>query len=930
MPRTMSLTVFALAALLLVPGLADADAPSAEYLAWREHRLTPSPPRRFDGPFNTDGMGFYFVHHGGPFEVECTVQADAPFTNAGYDRLFRNVFIARFFDAEENLAHWSYHEFREGEPLEKALRHDFGDAPPGIYQVRVAATMNSQLMVDVDSQPAASFGVLPLRTHLRSSSLEQFASAYFYIPPGAKEDIPGRALRAVGRQGHYVARMTNTTRGTLLDENGEVLLELQNNTTHQVPVERTGVVWQLQLPALRPVGHAHFGQAGAFDAILCPDEETARNIGGNVHLTPDGRAFPHRFQARMWEWTRNLTPEDLEVNPRRPMLELEDEWMGEPRRQWLLGGWGAFTQIPHVLREQTLDNPNWGYSMSGALAVAYTLDKPFNPYVGDPGIRNRLLLAEFTRWMRLRESGALMDTWHGHSGADSFAGTSFAYGLAAQSVEDEELRGLWTTGVRAMMDRFPHHRMSPENQSTHWLLNLLHLNEGIGTDQYAPVVENYARMLLDPEYNGPMRAGYLMESYGPDATYQGLSACHVGWYYRRTGDPLGKEALERIYALFNHTVGPEPDGGRPIGASHFSHRTPGSWAQRQYGGGTLMMADEMPGAAAWHQGYDASDPDLIEQVNAQLRDDLRTYYGEPGAEPPRGFSSYRYVTRYLYSPERALPDAAFPMVESERFDRDFDGQFYAVRRPAYYALVYAGKPDPRVQRIRRRDVPEGVQRRTGGGLSLFWTPGFGVGVVSANWNAYVNQMVRVDAADGKVDWPDYWSLEAEYDEEAGVLRSTSRLMHLPVEVIRTTTFADDALEQYVVLRADGNLPIRKAVEQLPFPMKASLMVGENGEERPNVWFLGEEGWTQTAPPRSRAAWLGAEGGEGVLVDFQRPTEVGWGAAPGAKGHRAAGQVAGEKRGMIEIRLDSQGTLYYETRLLYTLRPASWEDVQGMR
>ncbi len=761
------------------------------YREWNQFELERSAPQRFDGPFRSDGLAFYLVHHGGPLRITFDARTTGPTTEESFGRVYDNAFLIRIFSPNGEALETRYHRFqgRNRERFEE--RVDLDTVPAGIYEIRYTASQGNKIDFNLHTEPGLSFGILPLRNRLYAASFTQFREAYIFVPPGAEKRIPEfRKGAGPHPEGIYQAHMRWAS-GVIEDLAGNTLATLRHDRTEEIPVEQAGLVWRLRLN-LSPHGRSSFAQVGSFDAILCPDPATARNIRGAIHVSRDGKIFPHAFQVGMWEWIDDLSPTDLKVEATIDPERDESLWLDEPRNRHLWGPWGVFSHLPRILERQTLNNPMGDRSTAFALAVAYSLDTPFNPFFRNDGVLNRLLLSEFHRHLTLLENESDRPGWLQFVAADAFEGSRYAYALAARQMHPGDPRHrLWTAGARRYVERYAFHRTSAENQSTHVPLNLLHLSQGTRHVTHHRLAADYMDVLLDEDKNPPLVTGYLMEGYGPDATYQGIATNNLAWYYQMTRDRRTLLLLDRIYTLFNHTVVPEPDG-TVVGASNFSHRTAGSWAERQYTGGTLAMADTLEQAAVWHQDYDPGSDTAREEANTFIQEQLAHFWGgpvrQPSGEQP---TAYRYAMRYVYHPERILP-AKFPAEKEERFFRVFGDEFVAVRRPGYYALIYIGKPDPRVDRVKDTN-PDTVHRRTGGGLSLLWLPEKGTVIRSTNNSAWENNMVVAELSDGTLIWPDYWSLEARVDAREERVTIESTLSPDMAKIRRSYYFDDNAL-----------------------------------------------------------------------------------------------------------------------------------------
>ena len=118
--------------------------------------------------------------------------------------------------------------------------------------------------------------------------------------------------------------------------------------------------------------------------------------------------------------------------------------------------------------------------------------------------------------------------------------------------------------------------------------------EGSGDKTY----EKMARLFADRFVRGMNGDAYDMERCGPDASYQGMTDWHKGYYYCMTGHEGMRESLIKSYTFYDHTVAPEPDG-TVLGSVNFSHRTAVSFAHEQYSGARGMCAQVSPVIGIW-------------------------------------------------------------------------------------------------------------------------------------------------------------------------------------------------------------------------------------------------------------------------------------------------------------------------------------------
>jgi hypothetical protein len=770
--------------------------------------------KNLPGPFKAEGLAFYFVHDGGP--LKCSLKIDASKNKDA--KVFCRFLNADEFSVDKILLHI---------PAGKTdtASFDYGpNAPKGIYQVKVSGL---NYVVTPSSIPERSFGVMPMRCMLTSTSAEQFSDVYFIITANAEEFMLqpwGKAVTLTAPSGKkYVIASSKIFKHKANDERGKV--------------------WKLS------TGNSRLAMGG-MPWILCGDAETAKAINGSLEQSSDGKYFAHKYQVKMHEWMQNLTDKELEVKPYDPR-KYAKEFKNDPYSGWLLGDWGLMTHIDQIVKRQILDRNigvnKFGHAQYGespnhtALAAVYTLDRSFNPYYKDPAIARRMLLADFRVLLCLKENDTLYNDWNQYSGGDAigWARVCSSFGYAGAMLKGDPMWKEWQEGMTRIADRFSMFRVSCENQSSHWLYIYLMLAQGTGNPVYRQLAKEYATGLCIPENNPFLKTGYQQEAFGPDATYQGLGACYQAVYFLKTGDENVKKALSIIYNFFNHTVAPEPDG-KVFGASNFSHRTAGSWVNRQYNGGVYLLAGILPEAAAWRRK--GISPPPAETFLKQLPFPASKYTESPHLMD-YATSIFSGFENYQLGAVSTLPGAKFPVESSQNFTRNFNNEFIAVRRPAYYALVYCGKTAEEWTKQRRKLKPENKKPvykwNQIQGLSMFWTPKYGNGILAMNWNGNTPQMIRADLPDGKCSFPDYWSLESKYDEKENALSLKNDLVDLPVTVTRKIGFSDKGIEQDIALSFNDDVKVKDLYEQIPFlknktGLKISFKINGKWSETPGV------------------------------------------------------------------------------------------------
>lgn len=819
-------------------------------------------------------VALYVVGDGQPCSARIVVRQGQ---RQGLGRL-----LLRVLDPDERPVFWRYVEYTDAETARELGVH--GDvelrtrgeriaegetlleAPielraPGVHQIRVSSGSHD-IQVELDLERDLRYGLCFQNGDFRPWP-RQPQTMYAFVPPHAEE------LRLRG--GPLILRD---------DAGAELARHAEKEDETTVAVARTGVVWRFEFPR---AGDWSF-RAGGFPLILCPTEGAARAIRASVEVLPDGTVVCHEFQRRIAELLpRILAPERVGRTEElvTPLASRREAWLQDPIRSAVL------TQAFLPMMEQWLNRQNldpashWGGSLDGwqdkinaappanrwdrlrgveglwagasshygagaaHLALAATYDSPVNPYHGRRELLYRAAGAALRDLMVLAED----ETWPGIADLDPYPGAmAFAlgqktmpvYGLAAPQLP-EEVREVWTEGLRRIVDRsFPDDLVSCRNQSSHYLVAFQAFADGSGDPLYRDLARLYARRFVA----GQHPAGYHMEAIGPCSSYIGMTHWHEAVYYRMSGDPAMLESLRRSYRLFNHTVAPEPDG-RMLGGFNFNHRVGEGFYFEQWGGAKGILDDVLPEVGVWagpkptRQERQAKRREAVEKVNAFLDD--------PRVPPYPDHNTWRYLC--FAEPDRS---GVFPCQEPDSFVRSFADEFLAVKRPAYYAVCYLGKPAGeyyiRAREELRLPLPDEAESAggflpdakritpfVGGGLSGFWTPSYGHALMAANWSPTTHHGLVATQADGRRYWEDYHAHEHRLDADAGELTVTGRVEGHPLAYQRRYAFEDAALVVDLTLTAEQDVALADLVENIPVARGgwksrgADIVAGGQGE-----------------------------------------------------------------------------------------------------
>jgi hypothetical protein len=842
------------------------------------------------GPFTlADGLTFYIVNQAGT-ALDLKVRWTDP-ARKSYPR----PTLIRVFDPEENLL--LRHEFAGAvvSPVpweEAALRVEA--RAPGVYQVIVTGWDGGQ--VEVTTSPTLPFGVAGHFQSLAGRGA-QFAETYVFLPPGL-DTLPVSASRQFESL-------------SLQDGEGQERLRLdRDRKSGEVALPAGDArVWRLSAS-----GADYRLDVKGFPIILCPDVESARAIHASVEVMPDGTLCFHKHQVAAWKLLQQYRqrPASEYAVAIRPLEDVEAALLRDPgRNAMLFGHYGVFALLPPILHEQNLDpvspwfgairswkteggaardgNPLADYNRGGLdsfagltkdLAALYWLKAEFNPYYHDPGLLNRIIVGILLDQMVLREDERVKADNTYYYGIHGFAlchEHSGAFSLVYRDVPPE-VQAVWHAGQQRLTDRAVYGTVGGcVNQWTVLLQALWRTYEGTGEEFYQQAFRRNLGWLIAGTLwdHGQRAAGYMTEASGPDATYNGITGHQMAYFFHAAKDPEILASLQRCYRLFNHTVAVEPDGTW-LGSSGYCHRTPGDWTSPQYGAGLGPMAAVLPEAGlrlpdhpAWATARPVATADQRSAAEAEFRKTLK-YFPEDhfDAEPAnfgRALGAFDILfANWRHSGAGFLP-GLLPCQEKGPFVRDFGNEFLCVKRSGYYAFLYAGKAFGEWQSGGR---PQQYNRQFphNDGLCLFWSPEFGVSLLSKNWGAAQANTLLADLGGGRIEWPWYWSVKHQFDTDKAEAWLEGTIHDTPLHYRRLYRFLPEGVQCDLTVTAEKALSLAALNECLPYPLAAAKPGGLTAT------LIGADGTPAAAGP-ARAIHLSNAGGQGHLLRFAADQRV---------------------------------------------------------
>lgn len=899
------------------------------------------------GPISVDpAASLYIVVGDQPVDVRLTIRRNH---RKEGDRL-----TVRAFDPAENLTFWQYVKAGQvrdalgpgdmevyGIPIQIPIKPDPNELMydtmiqlkgQGVHQIRLSAGARNSAATLSFSRPVG-YGIsfqngwfTPWDANLKK--------AYAYIPPHAQ-----KLCIAGGKV-------------SVSDAFGNQLLTGDAKSSWQ----EASVTQHKSLLTFDLTSDKGFKfRAAGFPVILCPTKEAAKAIKASVIELEDGTVVCHQFQSRI----ANILPEILKPEnvgtPEaliQPLAEYKEAYLSNPlRNKFLIDRYAFMLGVGEIIREQNVDpTSHWGGSFGGkngwqdridkpypgnrwdtfssskglyagtsprssnaeSLAYAYSIDSTVNPYHGKKELLYRAAAASLRDLMALAED----ENWLGvgadrtdYAGMMAFAVAQKTFPVYAHVAPHmpADVRDVWTAGLRRIVDRlYPENMVTCRNQSSHYLVAFEAFAQGSGLPRYQELARAYAQRFRDEAHP----SGYQIEQCGPDASYIGMTHWHEAVYYQMSKDPTILQSLRASYGFFNRTVAPEPDGRKVLGGFNFNHRIGDGFYFEQWGGAKGILDDVLPEVGIWTR-FKPNDEVLRTSAIKTIEQSLH--------KPAESHNSNIATMRYLYYAESPDQSLRFPAESTTPFIDNLNDELITVKQPGYYTVIYVGHPAPSNHYISHREdyrmpyLNDAENRQgqinnrkvtpyVGGGMSLFWTPGFGTAIMSTNWSPVYRHGLVAQQQDDARYWEDYFANDFILHKKNKTLTINGKIEKQPLTYSRNYHFDRNVMQVELTLTATKDIQLKQLLEIFPFPVgsvKANGMIVTAGEKT--------SGQTQ-----AKQLTLVDKLGNGVRVDFDDTQALAI-AVPGLKRH-------GLQLCRVELQLPTAWKVGQSHTLKYTLSP----------
>ena len=578
-------------------------------------------------------------------------------------------------------------------------------------------------------------------------------------------------------------------------------------------IERTAGPRSLQ-------AHSKGGAISAILAILLVGlQPTVRAVAADGTGKPEPQWHQPAWQLPIVEWLKTLKPEDIHAEAKPITLPELNEI--EARRLFQVAGGGAplasmmsssaalpdanflwssiwqpdlpLAQAMFKDASHHLTSGQWWLpshpTTANFLALAFSLNEPWNPYFGDKAIARRAAAISLVDLVAQAENifyySSPDSTKEGqkygfaHPGQMGYTMIFSAFTLLkVKDVLPPEVVKAWEAGLLWLAEGTNTVKpMGPQNMRVSLPVAFYYCYLATGNPRFKELSEDWQDKVIYSSAFSP--AGHFWEGTGrgPDGGYNGIALHKVAGLYSISKDPKTLELLQRAYRLKSYLTLVEPDGTR-LGATHFNDRDTGSFADDQFVGREVQFALDVPEALPFLKNQRGVWPDVVDPVRTKKNiedahkkpsDRIMPAHGWGLAkrfhDAPHQWGMVATLPYFLYQQDTAALMAAcaedhrMPILTKENFTENFNNEFLVVRRPGYHISLYAGRVTPGdnggTNLAGMFDGKAGnFNGFGGGGISSFWTPSAGTLLIGRHsaCEGYERGQFATRFAPGWQDW----------------------------------------------------------------------------------------------------------------------------------------------------------------------------------
>jgi len=531
---------------------------------------------------------------------------------------------------------------------------------------------------------------------------------------------------------------------------------------------------------------------------------------------------------------------------------------------------------------------------ANVLAWIYQLDEPWNPYYQNQAVATRAAIISMVDLLVYPEQAFYWGderstkpgrkfigrdgTWNVHPGQAGFTLTFHAFTMLHLSeAMPSEVVETWEKGFRLIAGRFDGSgNTGPGNMLLSAPVAFYYAYLATGMPYYRELYQRWEDRIVTGPLLSPAGVYYDGFNRAPDASYEGISLHRIAELYAINPSETLRGILDRAYTLKRYFTLVEPDGTR-FSPSHFNDRSASGFAHDQYAGREVMIAGDVPAAAPFLRAVWRENVDPAQVARNMVSESTRMNRFSPGPYPwgagqgsgmrMHDWEGVLHLPYVLYREDhetlvRVLEEGpGYPLLESERYTRNFADEFHAIRRPAYAALFYTGVANAHdTGRTNLHGTVQGdggyFNGFAGGGLSAFWVPEVGTSLIGRKsategyqrsernprfvpgWQDWANNHIVGETREGKIltsartSRPENAVVEGadglERLEIAGnfvqELRQQGQIIEHPASYRRSYAFHDTHIEVKVGVSFSGPTEFNSLFETLPLYLAEDMQI----------------------------------------------------------------------------------------------------------
>lgn len=813
----------------------------------------------------------------------------------------------------------------------------------GVYQIMLAGCDDHFVKLAVSG--GLKFGVAGHPDFFAGRG-DQLRTAYLYIPQPTYYTAPRKAVDVwVIEHGFPRTRKVSFS----IDGAPIELTDTQAKAPAAFASAGQGLGrYEIPMAALKPGSVIKMTNQGAGDFMLrvhnippifCPDEATARAIGGGLITCSDSNVVAFPWQKQVWDTLKDLKKEDFLVDTQGGKW---NQIAAEDLRSIQWGLWGStFTpgSVDAILKsvndavEKTQPfTPaallrNFPSFWANDLIVFYLYPFKGNGLYRNPALRNVIAMQLAREWMKFRYGEVIYEPVP--------LNVAYAQGFhwdnwepvwnMKDDLDPRMLKALQrgVTDIAQRMSCANGLELVISNGRTTVPLNIYHAYLISGDERIRKLaLAHLDRMVnaTDGWQSAGSKSGFFKEHFAADGGYCTYPLYQLGRLYNISREPAALDAVERLSKWICYTT--MPNGYRHIGPTSWNARISASGIEHMWGYGFKYIATKGEyGARLYAIFYGTPDKN---PANYNVPDPAF----EPGKPLPK-------TNTMLLAPlsRGVLPAKPLPADSPEPFFENLGdaNEFFFVRRGKYYAIAYAGR-----RTAHWMDATFGGPNSfTGGGIAGLYVHGVGTCVLGRvnreygwppeQWNEMAIPVVAGDYSNGKSFNTGVSRCTPAANKAAWSLTTSGEAVDAPVNFDRSYQFNEASIAATVTL-ADANLNKDVFIYREYFRKDAYLFVKQAWEIVP---FLMNQGTTLTAynaagaaigeiteQPIADVAMIEMSNGKGgVRLKLDQPRAVKLSASPAKE--RAAGHGLDTSARAVQIKLadklerGASATLKYE-------------------